>query len=207
MFAPDTMLQEATQLTAGVATFCAGFDVDSILSPEVKRVHQQLVRAKKFLEGSLVLLARRVEESGGVDGRWGPVGGGVPGPGGWYLDGDGQEQIRTSKQLGDLPETEQAVKNGDLSAEQAAVITDAASVNLDAEGVVVGLGEGGAARSAAGAVPAGQGRRRCGSGGHQARIHAGRRAAALDRRRGCLQPVSCGPRPRPEPRSTLPWPR
>jgi hypothetical protein len=137
MFAPDTQLQEARQLVAGVLSFCTGFDVDSIPGPEVRRVHEHLVRANKLIEGSLVLLARRVDESG----AW--MGGGARSAEEYLAKAGGtstaaaKEQIRTSKQLGDLPDTEAAVKAGELSGEQAAVITDAASVNPDAEGLLL----------------------------------------------------------------------
>jgi hypothetical protein len=133
MFAPDTMLQEARRLEAAVAAFCSAFDVESVPGPEVGRVHEHLRRAGRLLEGALVCLARRVEESGA-----------------WRAGGDrsceeflarkagtttaaAKATLTASRQLRDLPEAEGAVRAGKLSSEQAAAVADAVTANPAAE--------------------------------------------------------------------------
>jgi hypothetical protein len=133
MFAPDTMLFEACRLEAQVAAFCAAFDAESVPGPEVGPVHEHLRRAGRLLEGSLVCLARRVDESGA-----------------WRGGGDrsceeflartagtttatAREQLVASKKLRTLPATEQAVRAGRLSGAQAAVVADGAAANPAAE--------------------------------------------------------------------------
>ncbi|HET9442554.1 MAG TPA: DUF222 domain-containing protein [Acidimicrobiales bacterium] len=133
MFAGDTMLQEARGLEAALVSFCDRFDVDSIPGPEVGPVHQHLTRATKLLDGARTRLARRVEDSGA-----------------WRKDGDrtceeflartagtttgaAKDRLTASKRLVDLPATEAAVRAGALSAEQAAVVADAAAANPAAE--------------------------------------------------------------------------
>jgi hypothetical protein len=133
MFAPDTQLQEVRRMAGAVRDFCAGFDVDSIPGPEVRHVHRDLAQTKKLVEGALTLLARRVEDSG----AW--QAGGARSAAEYLARSAGtstaaaNEQLRTSRNLGDLPATEAAVKNGDLSADQAAAVADGASVNPAAE--------------------------------------------------------------------------
>ncbi len=61
MFAPDTQLREACDLGAEIVAFCAGFDPSSIPGPQVREVHEVLVRARKQLDGALLVLAHRVE--------------------------------------------------------------------------------------------------------------------------------------------------
>ncbi|MGI8575855.1 MAG: hypothetical protein ACR2MA_11080 [Egibacteraceae bacterium] len=117
-----------------VNDWCHGFEPDELVRPaDVHQVHATLARMAKLVEGAQTRLARRVEQTG-VWRRHGAASAVA------YLAGEqgvttavARQQLSTSRALPGLAATDQAVRRGELSAQQAAVVADAAQAAAAAQ--------------------------------------------------------------------------
>jgi hypothetical protein len=132
-YAGEVSLLEIQAQEALLAEFCAALDPDALALGEIGEAHASLVRMRKLIAGAVTRVARRVEESR----AWSRAGDRNAAD---YLartEGTSKSQARqrleTSKRLRKLPDTDDALRRGELSEDQASEISDAASANPAAE--------------------------------------------------------------------------
>ncbi len=117
---------------------CSALEPELLPRCDVAAVHASLAHIVKLADGALVRLARRVESSGSFRDS------GHASAADKIADVEGtskaaaKAKISTSKRLEGLSETEEAVKEGRLSAEQAEAVADAAAADPESEPRLLG---------------------------------------------------------------------
>jgi hypothetical protein len=121
-----------------LAGLCRALDPDDIPLPDAEAVYDSLARMEKFVAGAKLRLARRVEEAGGWERE------GAPSPAHQLARktgtsvGQARTSLATSKKLTKLDDTDDAVRDGQLSTQQADAVADAASDAPEAEQRLLG---------------------------------------------------------------------
>jgi hypothetical protein len=127
-------LSDLDALEAAARTVCARLEPDAVPADEVDVLHARLATVERLVAGARVRLARRVDAVGG-----------------WRAAGErsaahaiaratgcsvarARAEVDTSRRLASLAATDSAVASGALSLEQAAAVSDGASVNPAFEG-------------------------------------------------------------------------
>jgi hypothetical protein len=124
----------------GLRGFLAEFDARDVPLPEVGDVFADVVRLENMVGALRLLLLRRVAESnlakqaGQSTAEW------VANRSGESV-GKARADLETSGRLENLPLTDERLRNGDLSAAQTGAITDASTVNPNAEQDLIDLAE------------------------------------------------------------------
>ncbi len=118
---------------SGFSALCRHLDPDSVPLADAPAMLASLANIEKLAAGARVRLARRAEASG----QWRRDGyRSFPE---WLArttgtsTGTARSTLDTSKRITDLPDTEAALRNGDLSEAQANTVSDAANANPGAE--------------------------------------------------------------------------
>ncbi|MGH9185640.1 MAG: DUF222 domain-containing protein [Acidimicrobiales bacterium] len=138
MFDKAIGLREVKAQETAVAGLCAAFDPDAIPLADIAAVHASVAHMEKLIAGARLRLARRVEESG----VWRQQG--FPSAAHYLARqtgstvGAAQDTLAASKQLPELPSTEEAVRRGKLSPTQTAAVADGARANPGAEPRLLG---------------------------------------------------------------------
>jgi hypothetical protein len=137
-YVEETRYDAVTAHEDATAVLCDRLDPDALPLSMVPQVYASLVRIHNLVGGAVTRLARKVEESR----AWQHAGDRSPVE---YLArtqgvsrGQAKEALETSKRLWGLPETEAAVRRGELSEAQASTIADAAAANPAAEHALLG---------------------------------------------------------------------
>ncbi len=133
---PQTVGGEADEvhgLYLSVSQFARDFDPASVSPADAKRIMKSAARAKSVLGviESLALLRIDETEAYKADGYRSAADYGAAQTG--SKPGDAQRAMKAAKRAKRLPNTDEAMRRGDLSSRQADAITDAASVNAEAE--------------------------------------------------------------------------
>jgi hypothetical protein len=124
---------EITALRRGFQAFCEALDPDSVPVPEVVDLYEQLIAMENLAAGAKLRLLRIVDAaampfSPGVRSKEEEIakrsGTSV---------GKTRESMETSKRLRDQDRTDEALRKGELSEEQAKTISDAAGKDQEAE--------------------------------------------------------------------------
>jgi hypothetical protein len=126
-------LAELSDLGNVLSDLMVRLDTDDVPLPEAAEFWQQFDLIRRFGTAGTTMLARKVDQSGiwrrhgckTVDDYLARCSGGTL--------GDARRQRRASEQLRNLPDTEDALRRGQLSGEQAEAISDAATANPAAE--------------------------------------------------------------------------
>lgn len=106
---------------------------EDVALPKAADVYNQFAAIERLGKAGCTLMARRVVESE----EWRRSG--FPSPAEWIAHqkqsslGEARDEAATSRRLKELPDTEAALKGGELSSDQAEAISDAAAVNPAAE--------------------------------------------------------------------------
>jgi hypothetical protein len=128
MFGVNGILGEVKRHEAAVARWCAALDPDAIPLDEVAGVYESLARLEKFAAGARLRISARVEASN----VWRQHGHRHAAD--WLARttgvtaGAAHAELAASTRLGRLPAVDDALRRGELSTVQAAVVTDAAAV-------------------------------------------------------------------------------
>jgi hypothetical protein len=129
---------EVHAITKQLAHVLSRLEPDEVPASRAPELWRELRRLARLAEGGAMLLARKVDESGawkregcrsGDEWRAREAGSSM---------GDAKRQGRASEQLKGLGDTADALRRGELSADQAEAISDAAAVNPDAERKLLG---------------------------------------------------------------------
>ena len=124
---------EIDALHEGLEAFCAALDPDSVPVPEALGLYERLVAMEHLVAGAKLRMLRRVDEAPldfgpGVRSKEEEIarrsGTSVR---------DAQEAMKTSKRLAEQQGTDDALRKGQLSEEQAKTISDAAGKDREAE--------------------------------------------------------------------------
>ncbi len=124
-----------------LSSLLAGLEPDDVALPAAAGVYRQFAELERLAKAGCTLMARRVAESE----AWRRSG--FPSPAEWLAHqkqtslGEARREAETSDRLKALPDTETALKDGDLSSDQAEAIADAAAVNPAAERELLGEAE------------------------------------------------------------------
>ncbi|MGH9135610.1 MAG: DUF222 domain-containing protein, partial [Acidimicrobiales bacterium] len=128
------------------AALCAALDPDSIPLPEVGAAYDAVAHMARLFTGARTRLARRVDESK----EWQRNGCRNPAE---YLagkdgvsEGAAKSELETSKALADLPNTDDAVSRGELSPQQAGMVTTGATADPTAESKLLDTAKSGNVR-------------------------------------------------------------
>ena len=125
--------QEVIDTVAGVRSLCARLDPVLVPLHEVPEVYDQLVAMRKLVDGAVLRMTGRYEESR----AWSRNG--AKSPEDDIADktgstkGAARRRLSTSKRLGAQPKTDHAVKGGELSEEQASEVSSAADASPEDE--------------------------------------------------------------------------
>ena len=128
-------LTEAEAILSALMTDLAP---DDVALPAAAGVYAGFAKLERLAKAGCTLMARRVAESE----AWRRSG--FPSPAEWLAHqkqtslGEAKREAETSDRLKALPDTEAALKDGDLSSDQAEAIADAAAVNPAAERDLLG---------------------------------------------------------------------
>ncbi|HEY1280870.1 MAG TPA: DUF222 domain-containing protein [Acidimicrobiales bacterium] len=134
MFVVKSVEEEVNGQEAALARFCAGFDPEAVPLEQAATIYETLARMEKLVAGARVRLAARVEASN----VWRQAGHRTAAD--WLARtagvtaGVAHAELAASARLAALSATDDALRRGQLSAMQAAVVTDAAAVDPAAEG-------------------------------------------------------------------------
>ena len=129
------LLDDLTACTDRVATLCQAIDPAEVELDEVAQLHGVLVRLGKLAAGAQLRLAARVAQSQ----AWKQAGARTPADYLAHITGTTKRQARDTLEAsgtlaaGGLAATDQAVRDGQLSAEQTSAVVEAAAADPDAE--------------------------------------------------------------------------
>ncbi len=121
-----------------LSSLLAGLEPDDVALPAAAGVYRQFAEMERLAKAGCTMMARRVAESE----AWRRSG--FPSVAEWLAHqkqtslGEARREAETSDRLQRLPDTEAALKDGDLSSDQAEAIADAAAVNPAAEKDLLG---------------------------------------------------------------------
>ncbi len=127
-----------TEAEAILSALMADLEPDDVALPAAAEVYAGFAKLERLAKAGCTLMARRVAESE----AWRRSG--FPSLAEWLAHekqtslGEARREAETSDRLKRLPDTEAALKDGDLSSEQAEAIADAAAVNPAAERELLG---------------------------------------------------------------------
>lgn len=125
-------LTELTDLPVTIGSVTRRVDPDAIANNDVDTAMTALAQSKRLIDGAITLMARRVAESKCHTGT------GHRNAKDYLADktgtsvGRAKGQLSASERITDQPETRDAVREGELSADQAAVVADAVDADPDA---------------------------------------------------------------------------
>jgi soluble cytochrome b562 len=172
-----------TRIRTAVRDFASGFDAATLEVDEAKRLVLEWAAIKNSAAAIESLAAARVATAG----QWDRSDGNSAAD--WLAGQTGttaaraREQIETGQKLRDLDDTAAAAKAGELSAEQAAAIADAAVVNAAAEAALLATARSGSLRDLRDHCAVVKAHADADPEATQRRIHAGRRVRRWVRRR------------------------
>ncbi len=130
-----------TEAEALLSALMTDLEPDDVALPAAADVYARFAKLERLAKAGCTLMARRVAESE----AWRRSG--FPSPAEWLAHqkqtslGEARREAETSDRLKALPDTEAALKDGDLSSDQAEAIADAAAVNPAAERELLGEAE------------------------------------------------------------------
>ena len=133
MFVVKCDMEEANGHEAALARFCAQFDPTTVPLEQAAALYETLARMEKLVAGARLRLAARVEQSN----VWRRAGHRTAAD--WLARtagvtaGVAQAELAASGRLAALSATDDALRQGELSAMQATVVADAAAVDPAAE--------------------------------------------------------------------------
>ena len=133
MFGTPIALADVIGTESGFSALCRHLDPDSLPLPDAPAMLASLANIERLAAGARVRLARRAEESG----QWRRDG--YKSCPEWLArqtgtsTGAAQSSLETSKRIEGQPHTDIALQRGELSEGQANTVSDAASVNPEAE--------------------------------------------------------------------------
>jgi hypothetical protein len=148
MFVTEEAQERAEELDAAAALLrrCTdALDVGGLTATDAADLLGTAAEVERLAAGARVLLSAKAAEAG----TWRAKG--HRSPEDWLAQqagtsvGQAKGDLETSKKLSRCPKTEQAVRKGKVSPEQAREITDAAAADPSSEGDLLGLAEKGAA--------------------------------------------------------------
>lgn len=125
-------VEELTDLAVIVGSTTRRVDPDAIADSDVDAVMTSLAKCKRLIDGATTLMARRVSESGCHKKAGHRSAEEYLAKASGTSKGRAKDQLSTSNKIQDQPETQKAVTEGELSADQAAIVADAVNADPDA---------------------------------------------------------------------------
>jgi hypothetical protein len=146
MFPSGDVGPKVRSLHTALASLCAELDPDRVPLPEAAGIWSCFDRIERLAAGAKGRMARKVEESRVWQANGDRTAAGWMARRSGTSTGQALSEIDTSKRLAKLAATDKAVARGELSAQQAEAVADAASADPSAEQDLLGIAQQGSLR-------------------------------------------------------------